>query len=133
MPLYFAIALTIIFSVIAFAVVSVWAFFVVIPSRCILIGYVLLAAQVGRPAGGDDRAGADGALRHPAQRAAGRRHRERARRPGLDQPAAVDAAAASCPQAASMSRPRVSRTVARRPCSSSTALKAAIAPREEPS
>ncbi len=32
-----------------------------------------------------------------------------------------------------MSRPRVRRTVARRPCSSSAALKAAIAPREEPS
>ena len=41
--------------------------------------------------------------------------------------------AASCPQAASMSRPRVRRTVARRPCSSSAALNAAIAPREEPS
>ena len=32
-----------------------------------------------------------------------------------------------------MSRPRVRRTVARRPCSSSTALKAAIAAGEEPS
>ena len=31
-----------------------------------------------------------------------------------------------------MSRPRVSRTVARRPCSSSTALNASIAPRDEP-
>ena len=41
--------------------------------------------------------------------------------------------AASWPQAASMSRPRVSRTVARRPCSSSAALKASIALREDPS
>ena len=32
-----------------------------------------------------------------------------------------------------MSRPRVSRTVARTPCSSSAALKASIAPRVEPS
>ena len=35
----------------------------------------------------------------------------------------------SWPQAASMSRPRVRRTVARRPCSSSAALNASIAPR----
>ena len=42
------------------------------------------------------------------------------------------AAAASWPHAASMSRPRVSRTVARSPCSSSTARNASIAPREEP-
>ena len=41
--------------------------------------------------------------------------------------------AASWPHAASMSRPRVRRTVARRPCSSSAALNASIAPREEPS
>ena len=41
--------------------------------------------------------------------------------------------AASWPQAASMSRPRVSRTVARSPCSSSAARNASIAPREEPS
>ena len=40
---------------------------------------------------------------------------------------------ASWPQAASMSRPRVKRTVARRPCSSSAALKASIELREEPS
>ena len=43
------------------------------------------------------------------------------------------ACAASCPQAASMSRPRVRRTVARRPCSSSAAWNAAIASRPEPS
>jgi hypothetical protein len=43
------------------------------------------------------------------------------------------ARAASWPQAASMSRPRVRRTVARRPCSSSTARKMAIASRLEPS
>ena len=43
------------------------------------------------------------------------------------------ALAASCPQAASMSRPRVRRTVAPIPCSSSTALNAAIASRLEPS
>jgi 4-amino-4-deoxy-L-arabinose transferase-like glycosyltransferase len=42
-------------------------------------------------------------------------------------------AAASCPQAASMSRPRVSRTVAGTPCSVSTARKASIASRPEPS
>ena len=41
--------------------------------------------------------------------------------------------AASCPHAASMSRPRVSRTVAGTPCSSSAALNASIASREEPS
>ena len=41
--------------------------------------------------------------------------------------------AANWPHAASMSRPRVSRTVARRPCSSSAARKASIALREEPS
>ena len=49
-----------------------------------------------------------------------------------DQPGA-ERCAASCPQAASMSRPRVRRTVARTPCSSSTALNAAIALGEEPS
>ncbi len=42
MVLYFAIALTILISAIAFAAVSVWAFFVVIPVAIILIGYVLL-------------------------------------------------------------------------------------------
>ena len=42
-------------------------------------------------------------------------------------------AAASWPQAAAMSRPRVSRTVARSPCSSSTARKALIASGLEPS
>ena len=42
-------------------------------------------------------------------------------------------AAASCPQAASMSRPRVSRTVTGTPLPSSAARKAAIAPRLEPS
>ena len=52
------------------------------------------------------------------------------RRPYRPPPAAL---AASWPQAASMSRPRVSRTVAVIPCSSSAALKAAIASREEPS
>ena len=41
--------------------------------------------------------------------------------------------AASCPQAASMSRPRVRRTVVGRRARSSTALNAAIASREEPS
>ena len=45
----------------------------------------------------------------------------------------VDPDAASWPQAASMSRPRVRRTVARTPCSSSAARKAAIASRPEPS
>ena len=45
----------------------------------------------------------------------------------------LHAFAASCPQAASMSRPRVRRTVAPTPCSSSTALNAAIASRLEPS
>jgi drug/metabolite transporter (DMT)-like permease len=40
--------------------------------------------------------------------------------------------AASCPHAAAMSRPRVSRTVARTPRSSRAALKAAIASRPEP-
>ena len=39
--------------------------------------------------------------------------------------------AASCPQAASMSRPRVRRTVAGRLARSRTALKAAIASRDE--
>jgi hypothetical protein len=52
MPLYFAIALTIIFSAIAFAVVSVWAFFVVIPVAIILIGYVLLARKSDSPQAG---------------------------------------------------------------------------------
>src|SRR5207253_6435349 len=42
-------------------------------------------------------------------------------------------AAASCPHAASMSRPRVRRTVAGRPCSCSVRRKAAIAFRDEPS
>jgi 4-amino-4-deoxy-L-arabinose transferase-like glycosyltransferase len=42
-------------------------------------------------------------------------------------------AAASCPQAASMSRPRVSRTVVGTPCSVSTARNASIASRPEPS
>ena len=51
-------------------------------------------------------------------------------RPGGSRQAS--ALAASWPHAASMSRPRVRRTVARRPCSSSAALKASIAPREEP-
>ena len=46
---------------------------------------------------------------------------------------AAAAFAANCPHAASMSRPRVSRTVARNPCSSSAVLKASIAPRLEPS
>ena len=41
--------------------------------------------------------------------------------------------AASCPQAASMSRPRVRRTVAGMRARSSTALKLSIAGREEPS
>src|SRR5262249_23115969 len=41
--------------------------------------------------------------------------------------------AASWPQAASMSRPRVSRTVAGSPARSSTALNASIARRDEPS
>ncbi len=41
--------------------------------------------------------------------------------------------AASCPHAASMSCPRVNRTVAVSPCSSSTARNAAIASRDEPS
>ena len=70
--------------------------------------------------------GPGGAARPPAAR--GRRARRHAPAPssGL-------VAAASCPQAASMSRPRVSRTVARRPCSSSAALNASIAPRDEPS
>ena len=45
----------------------------------------------------------------------------------------LHAFAASWPQAASMSRPRVRRTVAPTPCSSSTALNAAIASRLEPS
>ena len=40
--------------------------------------------------------------------------------------------AASCPQAASMSRPRVSLTVALTPRSSSAALNAAMAPRVDP-
>jgi len=47
--------------------------------------------------------------------------------------AALLAVAASWPQAAAMSRPRVSRTVARTPCSSSTARNASIASGEEPS
>jgi hypothetical protein len=52
-----------------------------------------------------------------------------------DRPADAHTAtrAASWPQAASMSRPRVRRTVARSPRSSSTARKAAIASRLEPS
>src|SRR4029079_10616128 len=54
--------------------------------------------------------------------------------PGLGHGAGVYAArAASWPQAASMSRPRVSRTVAGMRARSSTALKAAIALRAEPS
>ena len=45
----------------------------------------------------------------------------------------LHAFAASWPHAASMSRPRVRRTVAPIPCSSSTAWNAAIASRLEPS
>ena len=45
----------------------------------------------------------------------------------------AEAFAASCPHAASMSRPRVSRTVAWTPCSSRTALNAAIFSGGEPS
>ena len=47
--------------------------------------------------------------------------------------AQAPAVAASWPQAAAMSRPRVRRTVARRPCSSSTARNASIAGALEPS
>ena len=65
---------------------------------------------------GDERTGARQALAG-SRRLAGRRA----------------AFAASWPQAASMSRPRVRRTVALRPCSSSAALNASIAPRDEPS
>ena len=58
----------------------------------------------------------------------------RARRPRAPQRLSrTRPAAASWPQAASMSRPRVSRTVALSPCSSSAERKASIAPREEPS
>src|SRR5690606_36563500 len=46
---------------------------------------------------------------------------------------AAQRVAASWPHAAAMSRPRVSRTVAGTPCSASTAWKAAIASRDEPS
>ena len=58
--------------------------------------------------------------------------------PGGTEPLAAGAevaaaCAASWPQAASMSRPRVRRTVARMPCSSSAARNAAIASRPEPS
>ena len=52
MPLYFAIALTIIIGAIAFAMVSVWAFFVVIPIALIVIGYVLLARKSDSPQAG---------------------------------------------------------------------------------
>src|SRR5262245_46121750 len=48
-------------------------------------------------------------------------------------PAAARGAAASWPHAAAMSRPRVSLTVAGRRAASSTALKRAIASRDEPS
>ena len=54
-----------------------------------------------------------------------RRRQRRSRRGGLR--------AASCPHAASMSRPRVSRTVASKPRSSSAARNAAIASRPDPS
>ena len=91
----------------------------------------LFGLQVGRrPARpvrlGPEPGGRGRAARPPAARRRGARRSAADARP----PAAF---AASWPQAASMSRPRVSRTVAVMPCSSSAALKAAIASREEPS
>jgi hypothetical protein len=52
MPLYFGIAVTLIISAVAFAVVSVWAFFIVIPVALLLIGYVLLARRSDDPNAG---------------------------------------------------------------------------------
>jgi fatty acid desaturase len=52
MPLYFAIAVTLILAAVAFAVVSVWAFFIVIPVAIILIAYVLLARRSDDPHAG---------------------------------------------------------------------------------
>ena len=52
MPLYFGIAVTIIISAVAFAVFSIWAFFIVIPVALLLIGYVLLARKSDSPQAG---------------------------------------------------------------------------------
>ncbi|HZB77058.1 MAG TPA: hypothetical protein VE526_12590 [Solirubrobacteraceae bacterium] len=52
MPLYFAIAVTVIISAIAFAALSVWAFFVVIPVALLLIGYILVARRGDDPHAG---------------------------------------------------------------------------------
>jgi hypothetical protein len=52
MPLYFGIAVTLIISVVAFAVLSVWAFFIVIPVAMLLIGYLLLARRSDDPHAG---------------------------------------------------------------------------------
>ena len=52
MPLYFGIAVTIIIAAVAFAVLSVWAFFIVIPVALLLLGYVLLARRSDDPHAG---------------------------------------------------------------------------------
>ena len=52
MPLYFAIAITLILVAVAFAVLSVYAAFVVIPLAIILLVYLFLASRSDDPRSG---------------------------------------------------------------------------------
>ena len=52
MPLYVAIAITLILAAVAFAAFSVWAFFIVIPVVLLLLGWVLIARGSDDPHAG---------------------------------------------------------------------------------
>ena len=52
MPLYVAIAVTLVVAAVSFAVVSVWAFFIVIPVAVLLAAWVLIARRSDDPHAG---------------------------------------------------------------------------------
>jgi hypothetical protein len=69
MPLYFAIAVTLVLTAVAFAVVSVYAGFVVIPLALILLVYLFLARRSEDPRAGTierARTGPTGVVRNGA-------------------------------------------------------------------